>query len=428
MMEGQLTLPVRSSALRWGVAVGLAAVALVAAYASARWAVAGTILYAAERSPVPSSALVRAHDLDPSNPKASYLLGIYYLDAAQPPDLDAAATYLDAAVALAPNRDVYWLAVGRKRELSGDVPGAVEAFERARALAPNQWRAAWMLGNLYVRQGDLKRAVGELTIVSSANPEMTPLAIRTVWMASDGDLKLTRDVAGDTADGRIALMSFFLGRKDFDGAVAMWREVVREYPDVARSAWQGKQLSDVLLEAGRGREAVEVLGAIAPDSVPGEGVVANGGFESPISAKKAESPFEWTIRQVDGARVSLGQGRTSQRALQIDYESGSVGAIVHATEMARVEPGASYVLSAWVATDDLRSGGPPAIAVSDVASGAKVLANQVLPVGTEPWQQIRLSFVAPESGLISIGVGRAPCGPVCPIFGSVRVDDISLEH
>jgi hypothetical protein len=283
-----------------------------------------------------------------------------------------------------------------------------------------------MLGNLYIRQGRLAEAGEALAQSASTNPEMAPLAIRTVWAASDGDVGLARRVAGESELGRAALVAFFTGNGRLDEALDAWRSLERDYAGSPVVADHGTQLADALLRTGRGADAADMWSALAPDLAPAIGALRGGDFEQFVY-ETAPSPFAWSVTQSPQARVSVGDGRTG-RGLRVDYDATGNASLQHAAQIVRVVPGASYTLSWWAAATDLRSGGLPAVLVLDPGTQGKALARQALPGGTREWEPARVSFVAPASGVVSVAVSREACGPVCPIFGTVRLDDFHLER
>ena len=76
-----------------------------------------------------------------------------------PADTVNAAQAYERAAALSPSDYRYWLPLARAREHSGDVEGAEKALRRALALAPNYAQVHWALGNVLLsfRQVDPQR-------------------------------------------------------------------------------------------------------------------------------------------------------------------------------------------------------------------------------------------------------------------------------
>jgi hypothetical protein len=423
--KGYFTIRLGNPIIRWGLCVVIVAVAGVCAVSVVQRALAESALQLSTRYPLPPVVLERAYAFEPDNPEASYRLAVYYMDAAQPPNLDEAGRLLDESLALAPNRVPGWLALGRRFELQGLQADAEQAYQRAASLAPAFWRPQWALGNLYVRQGRMAEAADALGLAARRNSELFPLALKTVWLATDGDADVAARVAGSDYRGRAAFMGFLISQEQIDRALAEWRALAAEDATNAEVAAQGRALAARLLAAGRVDEALGIWAALAPGSEPVPDRVQNPGFEEPV-ADRADSPFSWTVTQAPEARVSLDGGRSGGKALRVDYKVKNSGAFSHASEFVRVRPGAAYTLSFWAKTDDLQSGGLPSVGVGDAANREPGSASHVLRSGTSDWTEYRIAFKAPSSGLVSVSVGRAGCGDVCPIYGTIWIDDISL--
>jgi tetratricopeptide (TPR) repeat protein len=399
--------------------------AAVGAVSVVRRALAETVLQLSVRYPLPPAALARAYALEPDNPEAAYRLASYDMDAAQPPNLAEAARLLDESLALAPRRVPTWLALGRRFELEGREADAEQAYLRAASLAPSFWKPQWVLGNLYVRQGRTAEGIEALGRASDRNTDIIALAIRTAWRATDGDVAAASRAAGGSLRGRSDLLEFLVQQQQVDAALATWTDLAGVYPDASAVPLLGRAIANQLLAAGRPDDALRIWARLTPGSVPGLERIQNPGFDAPID-ESAGSPFSWAVTQAPEARVSVDLGRSGTKALRVDYKVKNSGGFTHASEYVRVRPGAAYTLSFWARTDDLQSGGLPSVGVGDAANREPGSATRVLPAGTSDWTEYHVDFKAPSSGLVVVAVSRASCGDVCPIYGTVWIDDISL--
>jgi hypothetical protein len=413
-------------AARWAACLVAVGAFAWGASVAARVAASDTLVNLAIRYPVPPSVLETARSIDPSNAEAAYRVGLYHLDAERPPDYEAAGAELERAIALSPNRSSYYLALGRQREATNRDGDAEASYGRARDLAPSSWKPVWALGNLYVRQSRIPEAAEALGAAARANPELAALAARTLWRASGGDVALASKAAGDSLEGRLELASFLVGEKKLDEALAIWRDAARERPGDERVAASGEALASALASAGRGAEATDLWRAASPAGAPAVGTLANGGFEEPV-AEKASGKFEWAVNQSPDARVALGAGREGGKSLRVDYSVETGAGLTNASQYVLVAPGARYTLSFWASTDDLKSGGPAAVTVSDPGGKAQAVSTPIA-LGTTPWRRYDLTFTGPPGGLAIVSIGRPSCGDVCPIFGGLSVDDLSLSQ
>lgn len=427
MNSGYARLRIGSPALRWTLAVATVVLAAFCAVTIIRWGIAESIVATAGRFAVTRELIEAAHRYQPANPETAYIAGLYALDSAQPPDVEGAGRLLDMAVSLAPNRPVYWLAVGRQREIVGR-PDAEEAFLRAASIAPSHWKPRWMLGNLYVRQGRFREAVDPLREASRLNPTMAPLAARTIWSATGrGDVELVNSLTSSTDSGRAALIGLWVSEGRLDEARARWNELVADFGLGVYAAESGRQLADALRVAGRGADYADITSQLYPARSAIPETIANPGFDEPISESEA-SPFAWKVVRSQEARISVDAGRSDGKALRIDYNSKGGARFDHAVQSVRVQPGAAYDLSLWVIAEKLQTGGPPAVSIVDGSEAGTVLGTTAVPASATQWTQLTVRFTAPPSGLVTIRIGRESCGQVCPIIGTVRFDDVSLSR
>lgn len=428
MKEGYLRFRVSRPAVRWTIALAVVGISGVAAAFVIRWGIAESIVDTASREAVTVELIDAARRLEPGNPETAYISALYALDNAQPPDIDGAGRLLDIAVAVAPNRPTYWMALGRQREIAGRIDEAEQAMLHAIGVAPSHWKPRWMLGNLYVRQGRFQDAVGPLSEASRLNPGMSALAARTIWSATGrGDIALLEAVTSSSTAGRAAVVGLWVSEGRLDEALLRWNELSSEAGLSQVVIDSGRQLAEALRIAGRGADYADISSRLNPERGAALDTIANAGFEGPISESET-SPFAWKAVRSPEARVSVDAGHGGGKALRIDYNSKGGASYQHAAQTVRVEAGASYVLSIWVIADKLQSGGPPSVRVIDASGSASTLGTVSVPSTATEWTQISLRFTAPPSGLVTIHIERNPCGAVCPILGTVRFDDVTLSR
>ncbi len=411
-----ITLP---PAARWLAATVVIATATFAAVMCARWTLAESILQIARTEPIPPYMLETAYSLQPGNPEAAYALGLYTLDQRQPPDVDRAMQLLDKAVELAPNRPELWLGVAHARELAADTAGAEAAIRRASALAPGHLKTDWMLANLDIRDGRLQDAIPAMLGAVQTKPDLAPLAVRTLWAASQNDVVFCVKATADSLSCRSALATLLLSQHRVDDAAAIWPTLAPSAANNTEIATLGYNLAQGLFEANRNDQAIEILETVRPGSVPAVGVVANGSFNEPFLTQWVNQ-FSWSITQSKEVRVTSQPGRDGTNALGVDFSSPGGQNLSVASETVRVVPGKPYLLAFWASSRNLVTGGLPHVEIGGV--------SQVMPGGTTEWTQYEVRFQAPASGLTELRIARRSCGDVCPIYGTLLVDDFTLRQ
>jgi tetratricopeptide (TPR) repeat protein len=153
-------------------------------------------------------------------------------------DFDAALAHLDAAIALAPQRDAF-VEKARTLDQAGLKPQAREAWRAIQKVIPDHQEAAARLGLLAFEDGDLATAA---TLLARATTDQAPAS---VWF----DLGLVRqdqrDYAGaanayrkaielnpDYAEAALNLGIVLQETGDIDAAIAAYREAYRLRPNM----------------------------------------------------------------------------------------------------------------------------------------------------------------------------------------------------
>ncbi len=98
------------------------------------------------------------------------------------------------------------------------------------------------------------------------------------------------------------------------------------------------------------------------------------------------------------------------------------------TQLVTTEPSAKYLLTFWLRTENLKSGGTPILEIYNANADTRIAASAPFPIGTNDWQQVKIEFISPaDAQAIAIRTTRAFCGEVCPIVGTFWYDDFKLE-
>src|SRR5215207_3301112 len=145
----------------------LALLALYCAWFGVRWGIGNTM---AETAPAayskdPAAAFESAEAaarLAPRDPFTHLMLARLNQISFEPEGVPRALKAYERAAALAPNDFLIWMEAGRARAALGDSEGGVAALRRAAELAPNYTQPRWHLGNALLRAGRTDEAFAEL--------------------------------------------------------------------------------------------------------------------------------------------------------------------------------------------------------------------------------------------------------------------------
>jgi Flp pilus assembly protein TadD len=406
------------------------ALILLGAWCGARWYLGNTMAdFAPDVDEGGIETTRRAMKLAPGDP-------LVYLAAANlekrtldPSRLPEAVRLHEEAVRRSPNDYRLWLELGRAREQAGDTVGGEKALRRAIELAPAYTYPRWYLGNLLLRSGRTDDAFAELRHAAEGNP----LAFRgqvfdAAWNIFDKDVQTIERAVGESASVRAQLAAFLAAHERADDAVRLWTSLSASEKQQERKT--GEDLLKALFDRKQYLAARELARDLGVESAEEVGRIANSGFENSISAPGA-SLFGWQVNGVaqTEAAIDSGMHRTGNRSLRIIFNGFAKPAYYNIVQVVPVEANTRYRLTAYVRTQDLKSGGTPLIEVANTADNKVLGTSAPFPLGRNDWQPVTIEFSTPDKTEgIYVRTNRAFCGEVCPIFGIIWYDDFNLER
>ncbi|HEX8719348.1 MAG TPA: tetratricopeptide repeat protein [Pyrinomonadaceae bacterium] len=413
----------------------VAAAALYAGWQGVRWGVGSTMAetaplsYASDPAAAFESAEAAAR-LAPDDPFPHLMLARLNQISFDPSAVPRALAEYERAAALAPNDYLVWTEVGRARAALGDPRGGVEALRRAVELAPHYAQPRWHLGNAMLRAGERDAAFEELRRAADADPTFRPQVFNLAWQLYGPDMARVVAVVGRTPAARAQLVGVLSGRGRLDDALSVWDSLSPS--ERTEQAATGDALARALYAAGQRRRALRVLAEAGLAGGAAEGQVANGGFESDIGAPGRQL-FQWDVSQAAGAQVAVDArvAREGRRSLHVAFNASEPADFRNVSQVVAVEPGARYRLSFFWKTEGLKSAALPVVYVADpAAEGSPLASSPPAAGGTSDWQQVSLEFAAgPKTEAVVLRVSRAACPEgVCPIYGKIWYDDFHLER
>jgi tetratricopeptide (TPR) repeat protein len=387
-------------------------------------------------------ALQAALTLDPSNAGVHHRLGLLRFYASAPGGPARGRQDLQRATELNPDEALFWLDLASACESSGDTACADHAVERALALSPMTPRISWAAANYYLRSNRQQKALPMFRRLLSLDASYAGPALQVCVRTLGDPSSVAEEVAewNRNPNLEIAFVSFMTSQGDNDDAFAAWRHFASDSsagaslptPPVA-------SYLNHLIDADRESEALAVwadlkrLGMVAaPRDEASEAdpnaanLIFNGGFE--------ESPlnwgFDWRQEPMPGTALSFpaAQAHTGLRCLQLEFTMPLNQEYEPAYQVVAVVPNQSYVLSAFVRSEDIGSDSGPRLRVVDpFCSSCTDLATDSA-VTTTPWHPVQLSFsTSPQTHFVRISLWR-PRSRSFPseITGKFWLDDVSL--
>jgi tetratricopeptide (TPR) repeat protein len=331
---------------------------------------------------------------------------------------------LELAVSLRPHDDYLWMELGIVRDELGDSEGALKAFDRAVENAPFYAHTHWQRANLRLRLGRYDEAFAELRTAANSNHRFLPTLIDLAWNLSGQNIQLTEQLAGiQSTAARIEFARFLARKGKGKETIDEFRQVANEMAPVYRT-----ELVRELIATKQFPEAFEIWRYASGDKAVNNPAVYDGGFEGPITF--SESGFGWRILHDPKLDVSQdGSDKdTGARSLRIIFNGHSSTPDSIVSQIIIIRAQAKYRVSFAFKTDDLMSGSPLVLQVSDAVNNQVLKDFEIAPGGT--WRRQSFDFDAPHNcGTIQLKLVRKGCsaGP-CQIFGTLWLDSFSIEQ
>ena len=339
----------------------------------------------------------------------------------------------EKAVSLSPNDYRFWMSLGTASEQAGETAKAEQALRRAVELAPSYSYPRWYLGNLLLRNGRYDEAFAELRLASESDPELQPQQFNLIWEVYNSDLAALQKSVGQSAKARAEFGMYLLGRQKYEDGLRMWDSLNADEKRANRQS--GEAIVNNLIAAFRYHDAVRVWNDITGnEKFRAEiGRVFDGGFED-ASSYGPEMVFGWQVKAVQGLQIGIDErSHGGANSLRLAFHVRTNIEDVNIVQLIPVAPNTEYDFEFYVATEKIETGSPPLVQIIDPTTNGVLVASPAAATGTSDWTRVGLSFkTADKTEAVMIKVVRPSCGtkeaPICPIFGSVWYDDFSLKR
>jgi len=314
--------------------------------------------------------------------------------------------------------------LGIVRDEVGDSAGALTAFDRAVENAPFYAHTHWQRANLRLRLGRYNEAFAELRAAANSNHRFLSTLIDLAWNLSGQSVQVTEQLAGIESTAARIEFARFLARK------GKGKETLDEFRQVATqmAAVYRTELVRELIATKQFPEAFEIWQYASVDKAVNNPAVYDGGFEGPITF--SESGFGWRILhdpKLDVSQDGLDKD-TGARSLRIVFNGHSVTRDSIVSQIIIIRAQAKYRVSFALKTNDLTSGSPLLLQVTDAVNSQALEDFEIAPEAA--WRRQSFYFDAPaDCGTIQLKLIRKGCssGP-CQIFGTLWLDSFSIEQ
>ena len=373
-----------------------------------------------------------AVSLSPSDPLVHWRLGSVSLSKLPLDPKNEAVNEFEKAVSLSPNDYRFWTTLGIAYERVGDRTKAEIALKRAVDLAPSYSQPHWFLGNLLLRSGRYEEAFAELRLASDAYEEFRPQFFILLWEIYGSDFDSLIRSLGDKTATRAQFALHLMKQKRFEEGMRIWGTLS------AADKVANKEIADVIIATLIGlqhfHDAMNIWNDIAPSAAAQAVIdrVFDGGFEQ-FTNYGADWLFVWQVKSTSEMQISIDPSvsHSGSRSLRLTFQARSTLAAVNTVQLVPIRSNTHYDFEFYRKSQNLQSGSTPYIQVINAADGLELAASDGAANGNSDWTRVSLSFeTPPKAEAIIIMITRKPCPDtnICPIFGNLWYDDFSLKR
>ena len=372
--------------------------------------------------------------LDPANPQLHYKLGQINSYSMDPSEVRQGLQQLREATELAPTQPEYWAALASACDSAGDTACAKQAMQRTLSLAPTTPRYRWNAANDELAYGRADEALSEFRKLIEMDPDYAPQTFRLCLKYVGDPAKVFKSVLASRKDPQLdfSYINYLVAHGQGPEAYPVWQATLAMNKTFPPS--QAGPYLDWLVRQGPGQQAVsawsdlESQGIIRKSPADSAGnLVFNSGFEEPL----LEMGFGWRVHKEPYTRVGIDDSGAyaGDRSARVDFTVSRNENDEPLFEIVPVAPGHSYLLQAYVRSDDISSNSGPRLRVTDPNCSHCLDVSTDGTVGTTDWHPVSINFsTGPAARQVQISIWRPRCLSFPgDISGRFWVDVVNLK-
>ena len=373
--------------------------------------------------------LLKAIQINPSNPDPFYRLGLFYQWDIRNIDLKESLKYFRKAVERDPLEQGYWLNLAKIFQRMGEGKLSEKALEKAILLFPAGYQGRWVAGNLLLQIGEFDKGLQHFSYLLAHYPNQSHLIYDILTKAvNDSDFILEKLVPRNRASLR-QYLSYLYEAGDHESAQKAWRKrnSFAYQPDRAETL----RHIEFLISRAELNEAFLVWKKRIQEeglSISYDGnLVTNGGFEK---EKLLGGGFDWKIEKAPGAEISFDPSMTfeGKRSLKIVFNGKENIDFYQVYQFVPLKPNTEYVLKANMKTKAITTKSGLKIEISGVGPAFHKESDPL--IGDNEWKELMVAFRSPaqsRGGLVRVRRNRTDKFDRF-ISGTVWIDNFSLAE
>ena len=339
-------------------------------------------------------------------------------------DFSKAAQELRKAIEYRPEDYNLWLKLAQIEQSQNHETEAETSFRRAVELAPLYAQPHLLFGKFLVNINRKEEGFAEMRFASHRNPQLFGEVISLVWAEKAGNAdELIKLLAPLDEAEKEQLIAFLFDKKAFPPIV----QIVCSDQDLTpphRDAILGK-----FFEVKQYYFAKQIAEQNCGNSRIKSGEIEDGGFDTKNVNKSIG--FGWQVRSLS-ANTEVGfdeENTVKGENLRFDF-NGQEDSPELLSQLVTVEGNRKYQLNFSYKTNKIVTGGVPVLQIILKNPETEYVAKETkLSLKESGWIQSSMEFETNEkTQAVEIRLTRQACSETpCPIFGSLWLDDFSMQ-
>jgi tetratricopeptide (TPR) repeat protein len=335
-----------------------------------------------------------------------------------------AAQALKTAIDYRPEDYSLWLKLAQIEQSQNLAAEAEKAFRRTIELAPLYAQPHLLFGKFLVKINRKDEGFAELRFASSRNPQLFGEVISLFWTENSGNTdELIKLLSPLDETEKEQLISFLFDQGTFSPIVRLVCGD-KDLTPPHRDSIVGK-----FFEFKQYFFAKQVDEQNCDNSKLANGEIKDGGFDNKIINKS--SGFGWQIRSLSAnTKVGFDEENTLKgQSLRFDF-NGQEDSPELLSQIVTVEKNRKYQLNFSYKTNKIVTGGVPILQIVLKNSETEYVVKETkLSLKETGWIQSSMEFeTLKQTEAVEIRLTRQACSEIpCPIFGSLWLDDFSMQ-
>ena len=373
--------------------------------------------------------LLKAIQLNPSNPDPYYRLGLFHQWDIRSIDLQKAREYLHKAIERNPLEQSYYLDLAKVLNRMGERKESERALAKAVFVFPTSYQGRWVSGNLLLQQGDIEKTVPHFAYILENYPNQSSLVYDVLFKAiDDPDFILERVVPKDPPSVN-QYLAYLYDIGDKESAKKAWGK--RASYGIKNDRAETLRHIEFLINKGDLDEAFHVWKTRLREErvlLPPDGnLMTNGGFET---KEVLGGGFDWRIAPAPGAEVSFDHSVASEgnSSLKIVFNGKENIDFQNVYQFVALKPDREYVLKAHMKTKSVTTKSGLKIEITGIGSPFHGVTEAL--TGENEWKELVISFRTPlqsRGGVVRIRREKIDKFDRY-ISGTVWIDDVELKE